>query len=305
MIIVTSGSSYLDIDAYAGCIAYAELLNQLGIQAKALSSAPFNESVIHKLRDWDIGLNSYSPNSENAFVLVDVSDISYFDPIVILDKVVEVIDHHSGYEDYWRSILGEKACIERVGSACTQIYERWKVAGALSKMKPGMARLLLTAILDNTLNFSAHVTTLRDCEAYKNLSNIAGTGEQWRGQYFYECQTTIESNLPHAIRNDAKIMSPTQYLPEVFGQLVIWDARQVLKDKKNILIDTMNNLAIDWVLNIVSICERRSYLMAENLISQQKIKAGLGMEFSHGVASYHRLKLRKEWLRSPCFLPYR
>ena len=42
MKIVTSGSAYLDIDAYAGCIACAELLNVLGEPAKALSSATAN-----------------------------------------------------------------------------------------------------------------------------------------------------------------------------------------------------------------------------------------------------------------------
>ena len=50
MKIVTSGSAYLDIDAYAGCIACAELLNVLGEPAKALSSAPLNDSICASLR---------------------------------------------------------------------------------------------------------------------------------------------------------------------------------------------------------------------------------------------------------------
>jgi hypothetical protein len=39
MRVVTSGSAYLDIDAFACCIAYAELLNHQGINARAVSSA--------------------------------------------------------------------------------------------------------------------------------------------------------------------------------------------------------------------------------------------------------------------------
>lgn len=38
MKIVTSGSKYIDIDAYAGIIAYANLLNLNGISAKAVST---------------------------------------------------------------------------------------------------------------------------------------------------------------------------------------------------------------------------------------------------------------------------
>ena len=52
MIVVTSGSAYLDIDAYAGCIAFAQLLNLQGLEAKAISSAPLNQSISQTLRDW-------------------------------------------------------------------------------------------------------------------------------------------------------------------------------------------------------------------------------------------------------------
>ena len=49
MKIVTSGSRYIDIDAYASCIAYANLLNLKGIEAKAVSTAKINESITPNL----------------------------------------------------------------------------------------------------------------------------------------------------------------------------------------------------------------------------------------------------------------
>ncbi len=52
MRIVTSGSRYLDIDAYAGIIAYAELLQRQGQSAQAASAAPWNESIPAKVRAW-------------------------------------------------------------------------------------------------------------------------------------------------------------------------------------------------------------------------------------------------------------
>ena len=45
MIIVTSGARYIDIDAYASIIAYANLLNLKGKNAIAYSSSPLNESI--------------------------------------------------------------------------------------------------------------------------------------------------------------------------------------------------------------------------------------------------------------------
>ena len=47
MKIVTAGSRYIDIDAYAGCIAYANLLNLKGIQAKAVSTAKISEAFFN------------------------------------------------------------------------------------------------------------------------------------------------------------------------------------------------------------------------------------------------------------------
>ena len=42
MIVVTSGSAYLDIDAYAGCIAFAQVLNLQGLAdiARPFASGP-------------------------------------------------------------------------------------------------------------------------------------------------------------------------------------------------------------------------------------------------------------------------
>lgn len=52
MRVVTSGSAYVDIDAYAGCVTYAELLQVQGNEAEAISTAPLNESISKTVRNW-------------------------------------------------------------------------------------------------------------------------------------------------------------------------------------------------------------------------------------------------------------
>ena len=123
MIVVTSGSKYIDIDAYASCIAYANLLNLKGKEAKAVSSAKMNESIPASLLKLNIGLDNYKPSNEDEFVIIDVSNKAYFDKIVNEDKIIEVIDHHVGYEEYWRNKLQDKAKIEFLGSVATVIVE--------------------------------------------------------------------------------------------------------------------------------------------------------------------------------------
>ena len=301
MKIITSGSSYLDIDAYAACIAYAELLNCLGEPARAVSTAPLNDSITASIRAWDVGLDAHVPEAQDQFVLVDVSHPSFLDPIVDIDRVVAVFDHHSGFENYWQERLGERARIEHVGAAATQIYECWQAAGVLEKMRPLTAKLLLSAILDNTLNFGAHVTTACDHAAYAALASLACVGDEWPAEYFAECQSAIERDLGGALRNDAKRMSPSAQRPAVLAQLVIWDARRIMASQHELICRTMGDLDADWLLNLVSINENRSYFLSDNDATRSKVAKALTVEFSNGNAPYHRLILRKELMRMPAF----
>ena len=98
MVVVTSGKKYMDIDAYAGCIAYAKLLNLKGIKAKAISTAKLNESITPSLKKLIPKLDEYKPNEEDEYIIIDVSNKNYFDAFVREEKIIEIIDHHLGYE---------------------------------------------------------------------------------------------------------------------------------------------------------------------------------------------------------------
>ena len=69
MKIVTSGRRYIDIDAYAGCIAYANLLNLKGISAKAVSTAKINESITPSLLKLSNKLEQYEKSDNDEFII--------------------------------------------------------------------------------------------------------------------------------------------------------------------------------------------------------------------------------------------
>ena len=173
--ILTAGSTYLDIDAYACMVAMAELLCLQGKNAIAYSNAPCNYSVCPSLlsdNQMQTTLPSrYAPESAK-FIIVDVSDPNYLAKNVPLTNVIAVYDHHVGFEDYWMSRIGANARIEFIGAAATLIYREWKKAGLADKMQVGTAKLLIAAILDNTLNLTSSVTTKEDRETFSELCNI-------------------------------------------------------------------------------------------------------------------------------------
>ncbi|WP_434589675.1 DHH family phosphoesterase [Pseudomonas sp. R4-83] len=297
MRVVTSGSAYLDIDAYACCIAYAELLNCLGVAARAVSSAPLNASIPLRLKINGDSLDDYLPKATDEFVLVDVSDYHHFDPLVVLDQVVEVIDHHPGYERYWERRLGSAADIRPIGACATQVFQRWESTDLLPKISQQSAALLATAILDNTLNFTGQMTNARDVQAYAVLARLANLSAGWPEQYFIECQAVVESDLGAALAADLKQMKPETQLPQAFAQMTVWDADTLLQKHRSAIHRWMAEQCDDWLLNLISIRDRKSCLLAESLVSQHKLSSLLSLHWHTGMAVLEPSMLRKELLK--------
>lgn len=301
MQVVTSGSKYLDIDGYAGIVAYAELLNLQGTPARAVSEAPLNESVTGTIRTWPALVDrEYTAKPDDEFVLIDVSDPEQFDSVVVLDRVVKIIDHHSQHAQEWQQKLGARAQIEVVGAACTQVWEHWRDGGLLDQMSQTSARLLLCGILDNTLNFQAYVTTARDTTAYADLRLRAGLSEDWPQQYFEECERAILNDVGAALINDSKeLVLPGFALHRVgVGQLVVWHGRQVAINDIQKITAVLSELYTEWFANIVGIGDRRSYLICTNERLRDWLSRVLGVVFEGDVAVADRLWLRKEIIKA-------
>ncbi|MGE8145550.1 DHH family phosphoesterase [Pseudomonas frederiksbergensis] len=294
MKVVTSGSAYLDIDAYACAIAYAELLNLQGIAARAVSSGPLNASVSKTVLDWPVRLDDYLPEAGDEFVLVDVSDYEHFDPLVVLDRVVEVIDHHPGFEQFWAQKLGRCADIRRIGAAATQIFERWEASGLLAHISEQSAALLAMAILDNTMNFTGRQVTEADVRAYEALRRYARLPKDWPERYFLECQALIESDLGAALAADMKRMKPDSGLPQVFAQMTVWNAQALIQQHRQTISRWLAAQGDDWLLNVISISEGRSYFLVESVISQRKLSDLLRVDCQGGLVIHERSLLRKE-----------
>lgn len=296
MKIVTSGSRYIDIDAYASCIAYANLLNLKGIEAKAVSTAKINESITPNLLKLNSVLEEYEKDENDEFIIIDVSNKNYFDNIVVEDKIIEVIDHHVGCEEYWKNKLGERAKIEFIGAVATLIVELYEKDRMIEKMSKDIAYLLMAAILDNTLNFKAKVTTDRDKSAYKKLEMIVDNKENYAEKYFLECQLNIQKDLKTAIENDTKIEEINILLPKIFAQLTVWDKKNIL-DNKSKIYNTLENIGTDWMMNLICLKDGKSYIIASNSEVQRKLENLFNSTFQNDILMLDSVWLRKEIIK--------
>lgn len=300
MKIITAGSAYLDIDAYAGIIAYAELLQKQGVLAQAVSTAAPNESVTKSVRSWPVSLKTeYVAQPDDTFTLIDISTPEYFDTFVDLERIDCVIDHHPGHEEYWQKKIGDRTNIEPIGAACTQVYEYWKRADLVNEMSETSARLLVCGILDNTLNFGAKINTKRDENAYEDLMRIANLPSDWPAQYFGECQEAIDVDPVQAIQKDTKtVRLPDREKSVRVGQFAVWDATEALKKFQADLVKHFESQNEPWFVNVISIGEQKSYFLSSDPEMQAWLSSLLGVTFDRSLAAADRLWLRKEIIQA-------
>lgn len=295
MVVVTSGKKYMDIDAYAGCIAYAKLLNLKGINAKAISTAKLNGSITPSLMKLTPKLDEYKPHKEDEYIVIDVSNKDYFDTFVQEEKIIGIIDHHVGFEEYWQNKLKEKVQIEFIGSVATIIVELYEKENLIEQISKDLATLLISAILDNTLNLKAKITTKRDRIAYKKLEKII-KDKTYPQKYFKECQIGINNHLKKSIENDTKKENISAILPPIFAQLTIWDKDSILENKQ-IIYETLNNIGTKWMLNLICLKDGKSYLLAKDIEVQDNMEKLFHEEFQNEIMKLDNVWLRKEIIK--------
>lgn len=292
MIVLTVGKNYVDIDGYASCLAYRELLKMQGIESKFVTHAFLNYSITKNLLNLPYHIDEYKVDSEDQFIILDLSNKDFFPDFVEEENIMELIDHHPGFEKYWDDRLNKNSIIEEIGSVATIIVEKYEQSNLIQKMDKSIAKLLMAAILDNTLNFTAKITSERDRKAYLKLQKI--TDElSFVDTYFLECQNTIESNLEESIVNDLKKQKTNEYLPDIIGQLTIYDINRLM-NQVNEVKQTMNNNADKWIINIISLKDNTSYVMCSDDAVKHNINKLFDCNYNDDFLMIKPARLRKE-----------
>lgn len=295
MIYVSTPGHYTEIDGYASCLAYAELLNQRAKASRTFFAAKPNYSIpeylrIPKLENYTLDLR---PNDKAIILDISIPEIinQYFPD----NQILELIDHHTGFETYWHERLGDKAIIEKIGAVATSIYEWWGECWDYAKMPPAIARLLLAAILDNTLNFNAIITTNRDHVAAEHLAKLANTAvAEFAAEYFATVSQTITKNLANSIQNDHKPFHiPKLNLDMECAQLTLWNGR-ALQNRTKEIYHEMDKLGDNWLCSILSITDQRNYILTNNSEIADYLLQVLELQRHNDWFTSNRLWLRKE-----------
>lgn len=265
--VVTSGSSHIDIDALACVVAFQDFMAKQGLPCEVVLTPEPNATVPPMIRGlsmvWTAGCAWNRPDGVCRYYVMDVSNPAFFDLVVRLEDVVCVYDHHHGFELYWAARQGVRSLIEPVGACATLVWEDICRAGYGDALDGVSYKLLLTAIVSNSLDFRSQISCARDEVAYRALVEKAGVGDAWKEDYFRDVSASILADPVGALRRDCKSMSLGGRRFWV-GQIEVWDASALMDSSDR--SDMLRLLAQEGpgVANIISISEGVNYLLADS-----------------------------------------
>jgi len=295
-IIVTAGQEFADIDILACAISYNELLTKEGKDSLIVLPGEFNKSITGDVKNWIKRPTKKLPPEDVSFVIVDISQPEHLAKFVVPEKIIELYDHHFGYEKVWQKLTKGRIVIEPVGACATLIWEEYKKRGFEKEISQVSARLIVTAIVSNTLNFKATVTDKRDLRAYDKLIGIAKLPYNWTEKYFEEQEASVFKNPQKEIKNDTHVEKfPNSEEKLIIAQIELWDSRKFIDNYKEDIKKALESFKTPlWFLTSPSISEGKNYIYCENERVKDMLRQKLNIVFKNNIGTTKNLILRKE-----------
>lgn len=285
-----------DLDGSACAYAYAEFLNKTKQKAQAaIFGSPHEEA---KFVFGFIKITLPKGNTRNIkkykkSILVDASDTKGLTKGIDPKKVIEVIDHRKVHEAH--TFPNAKIHIELVGAAATLIAEKFhnnKIG--ISKES---ATLLYSAIVSNTINFQANVTTKRDKKMAKWLKGQLALPKNYTQRMF-----THKSTFHEPLKN----IIPKYFATFAFGkekigiaQLEIIGVKKFIQKYKKEILETLAGLKIKkkmtlTFLTCIDVEKGSNIFVTEDKKMQKILGAIFHVSFHGNQAERKGIIMRKE-----------
>lgn len=285
-----------DLDGVAGAIGYAEFLAKSGQVAQVGIIGDIHEEARYVFDRFHFPYPPALSSSEGyeQVILVDASDLNGLEGKIDSQKVIEVIDHRQVHEA--DKFPQAKIQIELVGAAATLIAEKFIQADIPISLEA--ATLIYSAIISNTLNFKAPVTTDRDRQAAAWLNQTAKLDDNFWKELFTAKSDLSGEKLEERIRGDfawfefgGKRLGIAQI--EMIGAAALLQHRET--EIIAILKQLKTELKLDFIFqNTIELEEGKNFLVATDEDSKKLLVDTLNLEFKGQIAMRPALIMRKQ-----------
>lgn len=297
--ILVTGYVNPDLDGMACIFGYADFLNKIGKSAIPSVSGKHHEEADHVINEYGLKLEvkEYNPEDYDQIILVDSSDTDGIHSRINPEKVIEIIDHRK--INMSENFPNAKIQIEMVGSAATLIAEKFKKNN--TELTKDNATLLFGAIISNTLNFQAKVTTERDREMANFLKEKFSFPNDFAYKMFLSKSDLTGDKLVKTLRGDFANFKSHHFNGKRIGiaQIEMIDGLKLAQARKDEIIleikNIMDELGLDIVfLTIIDLEANQNILVAPNREIEDLLSEVLDIKFQDQIAIKPGLIMRKE-----------
>lgn len=202
--ILVFGHKSPDTDTICSALVYADLKKQLGFDAEAVRLGEVNKETAYVLEHAKLDAPPFIDKVADDVAEVILVDHNEFQQSVdnIKDvKIAEVIDHHRVANFETKDPLYFRA--EPVGCTATILAKIFKEKN--KEISALNARLLVSAIISDSLLFKSPTCTDEDVKIAKELAEIAGVDLEEYGLAMLKAGTDLgDKSTAELIRMDAK-----------------------------------------------------------------------------------------------------
>ena len=288
-----------DLDGLSSIFAYSDFLNAKGSNAiPSVYGKPYMEAAFI-VREYGFSrpIEYHNPKEYREVVLVDASDLEGIDNSIDPKKVTQIIDHRkiNDAEKFEKA----KIQIELVGAAATLVAE--KFIDNKIDIKEDVAPLLYGAIISNTLNFKANVTTDRDVEVASYLKEKFEFPDNFAHKMFESKSNLSGDALIDSIDKDFAFFKGWKFDGKKVGiaQLETLEGEEKtvpIKDEINAKLQSIKgDLGLDLIgFTIVDLEANQNIIFCPDEYSKDIFSKALGIDFEEGYAKRSGLILRKE-----------
>lgn len=211
MSILVFGHKNPDTDTICSALAYANLKNILGIEAKAVRLGELNEETKFVLNYFGVEAPELIKTvAGNEVILVDHNERTQTADGFEEAKVLELVDHHriSNFN------VDEPLLVRMapVGCTATIILNLYKENNLVPAKK--IAGLMLSAIISDTLLFKSPTCTELDVEAGKELAKLAEVNLEEYGLEMLKAGTALGN------KTEVELLNMDMKIFEIDGQKI-------------------------------------------------------------------------------------
>jgi inorganic pyrophosphatase/exopolyphosphatase len=284
-----------DLDGTACACAYSEFLNKNGRHVQTgLFGTPHREAqfVIDMFHIPQPDPAEKFINEKTTYILLDASEIAGIAKTIKPEQVVEIIDHRKVTEI--EKFPNAKAQIELVGSCATLIAE--KFAESKTEISEHAAVLLYSAIVSNTVNFLANVTTDRDRKMAEWLQTKCTIPSTYTHDMF-AAKSHFTKPIKQVLDDDfATFIFAGKHIG--IAQLEIVDGGKFVHERKDEIITALSELkreqTLDYIfLTCVDVEKGGNTIVVIDTNTKELLEKALLVSFIGDVAKRQGVMMRK------------